>query len=143
MSTGTDIARIGLLVQTGDVAPFEAMLASALDISPFNEDNKDDLKKHYKKYPSRYVDDLVKLRANLPQYGGTQPINTTNNLVLNLGELSLSQKEKLLKEKLSELGITQEMLTGGHTRVQEEAGRSDLSSREGGSGEVERSSTDL
>ena len=138
MNTGTEIARTGLLVKSGDTEPFEKMLTSALEASPFTEENSEGMKKHYKKYPSRYVDDLVKLRTTLPQYGGTQPINTTNNLILNLGELSLSQKQKLLDEKLSELGITKEMLEGERTGIQEEIRRGDISSTECSGGEVDR-----
>ena len=144
MSTGTDIARTELMVKGGDSSPFETILTAALEASPFNEDNADGLKKHYQSHPSRYVDDLVKLRSNLPQYGGTVPVNTTNNLILNLGELGLSQKEKLLAEKLAELGITKEMLQemssigDGTTRIQEEAGRGDSNSESGSGGEGAR-----
>ena len=138
MDIGAAVARTGLLVQTGDVSLFEDMLTSALEVNPFSDENKEDLKTHYKSYPSRYVDDIVKLRNTLPQYGGAQAVNTTNNLVLNLGELSLSQKEKLLNEKLSQLGITEEMLTGGRTRIPEDAGRGDCGGTKSSGGERER-----
>ena len=142
MSTGTEIARTELMVKGGDSSPFETILTAALDASPFNKDNAKGLKDHYQKHPSRYVDDLVKLRSNLPQYGGSVPVNTTNNLILNLGELGLSQKEKLLVEKLAELGMTKEMLQemagGGATRIQEETGRSDSNSESGSGSEGAR-----
>lgn len=141
-TTGTNIARTELLVKSGDSSPFEAMLTTALDVSPFNKKSKEKLRIYYQKYPSRFVDDLVKLRSNLPQYGGAVPINTTNNLVLHLEELSLNQKEKLLGETLDKLGITRETLENAIKRqsgsVPEEVRRSDNDSTEGGGRQIER-----
>lgn len=144
MGNGTEIARTELMVKGGDSSPFETILTAALEASPFNADNATGLKDHYQKHPSRYVDDLVKLRSNLPQYGGTVPVNQTNNLILNLGALGLNQKEKLLAEKLAELGITKEMLREMSgigeepTRIQEETGRGDSNSESGSGREAAR-----
>jgi hypothetical protein len=105
------IEKVGSMVKAGDMSAFEGMLASAICVSPFDGD-KSKLKAYYQKHPSRYVDDLGKLKDNLPQYGGNKPLNTTNNLILNLGELSLKQKQDLLAKKLKELGITEDMIRG-------------------------------
>ena len=68
------IEKVGSMVKAGDMSAFEGMLASAICVSPFDGD-KSKLKAYYQKHPSRYVDDLGKLKDNLPQYGGNKPLN--------------------------------------------------------------------
>ncbi len=89
--------------------PFQDILAQTIVLLPHNGDKaeQEKLKKHYAKFPSRGIDDMCKLMDRMPGYSKTAQTggNTTNNLILNLGELSLSQKKKLLQEKLNKLGV--------------------------------------
>ncbi len=100
----------GLIQQGIAYDPFQDVLARTLVLLPHNgtEAEQKKLKAHYAKYPSRGIDDMCKLMDRVPGYSKTVQSggNTTNNLILNLGELSLSQKKKLLKEKLNKLGIS-------------------------------------
>lgn len=104
--------------------PFQDVLAQTIVLLPHNGDRaaQDKLKKHYAKYPSRGIDDMCKLMDRMPGYSKTvQTGGVTNNLILNLGELSLSQKRKLLQEKLGKLGISDiTEIPGLRLKVEEE-----------------------
>ncbi len=98
-----------IMQQGVDYHPFQDILAKTVMLLPHNGDkvSQEKLKKHYEKFPSRGVDDMCKIMDRMPGYSRITQVGgkTTNNLILNLGELSLSQKQKLLKEKLSTLGL--------------------------------------
>lgn len=102
---------VQMLIQQGIAYdPFQDVLAQTIVLLPHNGNKaeQEKLRKHYAKYPSRGIDDMCKLMDRMPGYSKTAHVggNTSNTLILNLGELSLSQKKKLLQEKLSKLGVS-------------------------------------
>lgn len=111
-----DTSDIYKLIRGGDYGPVQEVAAGWGAALPQNrgEEGQEKLEKFADKYPDRATRAYLDTLKMCPQYANAAELakrtGGTTNIVAILDGLSHSQKEKLLEEKLAELGITKEKL---------------------------------
>lgn len=140
---GRSSKQITALLEQGDYSPVNYIISKWMRSLPHFKGKKGEkiLEEFAAKNPHKVVESCVSLMKLKPEYANSSQKQGTTNIQVVLDGMAYSQKEKLLLEKLKELGMSRDQLEAAFSVEEEdvkEARQDDNNSRPAGEGKEER-----